>query len=149
MNTIDALNKKIVFDFIKQHHLAVLSTVSGDMLPEASVVGFDIEQKNADFEIRFVTFDSSRKHANLKRNPRVAMVIGWDHGKTIQIEGEAFEVTDSEDVKEIEWKNLEKMPTVAKYINPERAVFYKIIPKSLRYSDYSTEPWQRIELKFL
>ncbi len=79
----------------------------------------------------------------------VALVVGWDHGKTVQIEGEAEEITDPKQIKEIEWTELEKMPTVGKYIHPERAVFFKIVPKWMRYSDFSTEPWEREELEFI
>lgn len=138
--------KKLAYDFIKEHHLAVISTVNTQSLPEAAIIAFSIKQ---DFEIYIATFDSSRKVANIKRNPRVALVIGWEHGKTVQLEGEAKQVEDSEEIKEIEWGALEKMPTIVKYIKPERAVFFKIIPKWLRYSDFSSEPWVREELKFI
>ena len=135
-----------MFDFIKQHHISVLATVNSSALPEAAVVGFAINQ---DFEIYIATYDSSRKYANLKKNPKVAMVVGWEHGKTVQIEGEATHITDSEKINEVTIGMLEKMPTVAKYISPERAAYFKITPKWMRYSDLSTEPWQREELKFI
>lgn len=139
-------SKKQILDFIRQHKVAVLATVNSSALPEASALAFMIKD---DFEIHIATYDSSRKFHNLKRNPKVALVIGWDHGKTVQIEGEAIEVTDPEEIKDMEWSDLEKMPTVAKYIKPERAVFLKIKPKWLKYSDFSTEPWQIEELRFI
>ena len=140
------MTKEQIFDFIKQHHIAVISTVNSSALPEASVVGFGIDQN---FEIYVATYDSSRKFANIKKNPRVAMVIGWEHGKTVQIEGEAEHITDSEKINEISMGVLEKMPTIAKYVKPERVVFLKITPKWLKYSDISGEPWVREELKFI
>ncbi|MFI5205339.1 MAG: pyridoxamine 5'-phosphate oxidase family protein [Candidatus Paceibacterales bacterium] len=135
-----------ILEFIKQHHIAAIATVNSYSLPEASIVGFAVRH---DFTIHIATYDSSRKFLNLKRNPRVALVVGWEHGKTVQIEGHAEQITDPEEIKDIEWTDLEKMPTVAKYIKPDRAVFLKIIPKWLKYSDFSTEPWKIEELRFI
>lgn len=142
-------NKEKIFDFIKDHRLAVMSTVNSSALPEASAVGFSFKHVGDSFEIHIATYDSSRKYANLKRNPRVALVVGWEHGKTAQIEGVAEEVTNPEEIKEIEWADLEKMPTVAKYISPDQVVFFKISPVWMRYSNFSVEPWERIEFKFV
>lgn len=135
----------MVLEFLKKHHIAVIATVNSLSVPEAATVGFTI---NDNFEIHIATYDLSRKLHNMEKNSKVALVIGWDQGKTVQLEGEASEVTDSEVIKEIEWVELEKMPTVAKYIKPEHAVFLKIIPKWLKYSDFSTDPWQIEELRF-
>lgn len=139
-------NKKMIYDFIKKHNTAVISTVNPLALPESSVVGFYIKE---DFEIHIATYDSSRKFMNIKRNPRVALVIGWEQGKTVQLEGAAVQITDPDEIKELEWHEMEKMPTVAKYIKPHRAVFLRIIPKWLKYSNFSTEPWQIEELRFI
>jgi general stress protein 26 len=141
--------KTIIYEFIKQHHLAAMGTVNQQALPEVSVIGYVFKQIGEDFEIHVATYDSSRKYANLKRNPRVALAIGWESGKTVQIEGEAVKISDAEEIKELVWSDLGKMPTVAKYIKPERVVFFKIKPTWLRYSDFSTEPWDRHELRFI
>jgi hypothetical protein len=37
---------------------------------------------------------SSRKYANVTRNGRVALVIGWDDEQTVQLEGMAEEIQD-------------------------------------------------------
>ena len=39
--------------------------------------------------IVFDSFPASRKLANIERDNRIAMVIGWDQNITVQIEGQA------------------------------------------------------------
>ena len=71
--------------FLCQHRLAVLSTVR-DGAPQAALVGIAVTDG---LEIVFDTVTGSRKYANLLADPRVALVAGWDYGKTIQVEGTA------------------------------------------------------------
>ena len=42
-------------------------------------------------ELSFDTLETSRKCANLRANPHVAFVIGWDEAQTVQLEGVADE----------------------------------------------------------
>jgi hypothetical protein len=47
-------------------------------------------------EIVFDTLDRTRKIQNLRRDPRIALVVGWEEEKTAQIEGIADEPTGAE-----------------------------------------------------
>ncbi len=85
--------KQFVLDFIKKHTICVLSTVTPDNQPEAAVIEF-AETKN--FELIFDTFNTYRKYQNLKKNPSVAVVIGWDENITVQYEGWAEELSGAE-----------------------------------------------------
>jgi hypothetical protein len=51
-------------------------------------VGFAVSE---DLEIVFDTVGTTRKIVNLRRDPRVALVVGWDDEQTVQIEGIADE----------------------------------------------------------
>src|SRR5205814_3855852 len=65
----------------------VQSSVSALNHAQAAVVGFAVSEA---FEIIFDTLDSTRKVANLRANPRIALVIGGlDAGdeRTVQYEG--------------------------------------------------------------
>jgi general stress protein 26 len=65
--------------------------VSQGDAPQAAVVGFIVTD---DFEIFFDTVDTSRKVPNLRRNPRVAFVVGGTMSgdeRTVQYEGVADE----------------------------------------------------------
>src|SRR5216684_4378958 len=80
--------KRELYDFINEHKLGVLATVSSLNLPEAAVVGIAV---TTDLEIVFDTIGTSRKSQNLRLNPRIAFVVGWDDEITVQYEGEADE----------------------------------------------------------
>lgn len=137
-------DQEIVKDFIQEQDLAVVSTVTGDFLPSAAVVGI---RSNDKMEIFFGTFLSSRKSQNLAKNPRVALVIGWNKGRTVQYEGEVHKLSGAA-LKEFQEANLEHMPTAAKLVSKKEAVFYKISPKWIRYMDLSKDPWEEIIIRF-
>lgn len=77
-------------DFLRAHHLAVVSTVSKSGAPQCATVFFhigDVESASR-FHIYFVTRRHTRKFANLTANPSVAMVLGTDlEPHSVQIEG--------------------------------------------------------------
>jgi general stress protein 26 len=133
-------DEEIVSDFIKEHKIAVVSTVTSDFLPQSAVVGIHVGKS---FELTFGTFRSSRKHLNLQKNPRVSLVIGWDKGKTVQYEGEVQEL-HGQAIIEFEKAYMGEMSTAAKYFPKEEAVFYKVTPKWIRYTDVSKDPWRII-----
>lgn len=70
--------------FLRQHRLAVQASVAAGGAPQAAVVGFGVSD---DAEIVFDTLTTTRKYRNLAADPRIALVIGWDHEATAQIEG--------------------------------------------------------------
>lgn len=136
---------EFLYQYIKSHKLAVISTVTGDALPHAAVIGISV---NPELVITCATFQTSRKYHNLKRNPRVALVIGWEHGKTVQFEGVVEELNEDEAKKHLE-EEFGEVPSTAKYVPKEYEVVYAVKPLWIRYSDFSTEPWQRFEVSFL
>jgi PPOX class probable F420-dependent enzyme len=78
---------------LREHRLAVVSTLGPDGGPQSAVVGCAISDG---LEIVFDTLDDTRKARNLRRDPRVSLVIGWDHETTAQIEGTADFPTGAE-----------------------------------------------------
>lgn len=131
--------------FLKQHQLAVVSTVNKDAKPEAAVVGFAL---TSDFNLIFGTFSTSRKYMNLQSNLSVAVVIGWDQGKTVQIEGTVEEITDPKEIDSSIINHLSKIPSVAKFLEKPDERLFKIKPTWVCYSDLSVDPWDIIEVKF-
>ena len=142
----DEQKRKKILDFIKRHHIGVLSTVNQKHLPQAAVVGF---AENEKFEIFFGTFTDSRKFQNLVYNAHVAMVIGWEEGKTVQLEGLAQEITHKDEIENITKIQLAKIPSAAKYVKLSHEPFFKIQPSWIRYSDLSVDPWHICEINFL
>ena len=84
------MTRQDLLAFLKRHKLAVQASVSASGMPQAAVVGIVVSDA---FEVFFDTLDSSRKCQNLRRDPEVALVVGWDldEGRTLQLEGTADE----------------------------------------------------------
>lgn len=134
----------LLHSFLSQHKLGVLSTVTGDALPESAVVGIAVTEH---LEIICATYVDSRKHQNILKNPKVALVIGWEHGKTVQYEGEAARLNKKEAEEHLR-TTFANVPTVAKHLTNNFEVMYKITPAWIRYSDFSRDPWDRFEVGF-
>ena len=75
-----------VFDIARRKRFLVVSSVAESGAPESALMGFALTQAN---EIVFDTMGTSRKAVNLARNPKAALVIGWDDQVSLQIEGVA------------------------------------------------------------
>ncbi len=138
------MTKEFIYNFIKQHKLAVISTLSIDNKPEAALVGFAISK---DLEIVFDTVKTSRKYPNLLQNPAVAVVIGWDNETTVQFEGIATELTGPEagNYKEIYFEVYPDGRERAK--TWPHIVHFKISPKWIRYSNFN-DPMVVEEMSF-
>jgi len=81
--------------FARRHFLAVQSSISSNGDPQAAVVGIVVDDQ---FEVFFDTLATSRKCRNLRHDPRIALVIGWDlqEACTLQLQGYADEPTGDE-----------------------------------------------------
>lgn len=124
--------KKKVLEFIKTQNLAVISTCSSSGYPQAAVVGIS---EMDDLSLFFGTFSSYRKYKNLKVNPRVALVIGWED-VTVQYEGVARELSDAER-ENAKQMHVEKLPSSKKFSELVDQCYFKIEPTWVRFTDYS------------
>ena len=82
------MNRAELLAFLRRHRYAVQASTAPNGAPQAAVVG--IATTDA-LEIVFDTLDSTRKAQNLRSNPRIALVVGWDEEQTVQLEGVADE----------------------------------------------------------
>src|SRR6267378_2332368 len=128
--------KRELYNFIQGHKLGVLATVSSLSIPEAAVVGIAV---TTDLELVFDTIGNSRKCQNLRLNPKIALVIGWDDEITVQYEGEADEPKGS-DLERCKQVYFEKWPD-----GPERGkwpgiTYFRVRPTWIRYSDFNQTP---------
>lgn len=135
--------KQRIQTLLKNTKLAVIATI-GKNAPESAVIEFGHTE---DFVLVFDTFQSSRKYKNLKNNPHVSFVIGWDTNITVQYEGVAKEVTGKEKEKyqKLYW---EKNPNAKRWENREGITYFKVDPKWIRYSDLNKDPWDIQEITF-
>ncbi len=126
-----------VLKFIKKHNLAVLATTDKKGKPQAAVVEF-AELDN--FTIIIDTFDHSRKYMNLNDNDKAAIFIGWDNNKTVQIDGQAKELSGAE-LKKAQDVYFAKNPRARKWGTKPGIVYFAIEPSWMRYSDLNEHPW--------
>src|SRR5262245_21752306 len=128
--------------FLRTHRLAVEATTHADGAPQAAVVGFAVTDA---LELVFDTLTTTRKHANLVRDPRIALVVGWDREQTAQIEGVADEPTGDELAR------LKQVYFAAFPDGPEREkwpgiTYVRVRPRWIRYSDFAAAPPKIVEL---
>lgn len=133
------MTRQQLLKFARRHSLAVQSSVSPKGDPQAAVVGIVIDDH---FEIFFDTLVTSRKCRNLRRNPRIALVIGWDlrEACTLQLQGHADEPTRDELAR---FKNLyfARFPDGVERQSWPDITYFRIRPLWARFSDFrATQP---------
>lgn len=122
-------------------NLGVLSTLGEYDQPQAASMYFVFDSA---LNLYFITRESSRKYKNIKRHPRVAFVVSSiDPPQTVQLEGEAHEVTDAQEESEHFAKLVslaaEKtiMPPVSQ-MEDGKIVFMKITTDWARSGNFET-----------
>lgn len=130
------MNFDEVRQFMSQHHECVIATISPDSQPEAATVGFSVDE---DFKIMIATNKSTRKAKNIELNSKVAIVIGFDGPKTVQIEGEA-KIVDEKEHKDRINLHFETVPRAIDFAGEEGQTYYLITPSWLRFTDYTKSP---------
>jgi uncharacterized pyridoxamine 5'-phosphate oxidase family protein len=129
--------------FIRPIEHVVLATVTVDEKPEAAVVGIVVTDA---LELFFDTSNVSRKCVNLRANPNVAFVIGWDDSQTVQYEGVADEPAGEElrRLKALYFARYKEGPTREQW--PD-ITYFRVRPRWARYSDFRGEAPKIVELK--
>ncbi len=126
--------QQLVYKFIEARKYGVISSIGPSGEPQSALVGIAV---SAELEIVFDTVKTSRKFPNLKADPRIAVVIGWEGEQTVQYEGVAVEPEDGELLRAkavyfAAWPSgveRQKWPGIA---------YFLIRPTWLRYSDFDT-----------
>jgi PPOX class probable F420-dependent enzyme len=119
--------------FVRRHRWAVVSTVSPEGAPQAAVVGIAVSDG---FELVFDTLGSTRKARNLRRDGRVAVVVGWDEERTLQIDGVADEPA-GEELDALRRVYFAAFPDGPTRLGWPGITHVRVQPRWLRYSDFS------------
>ena len=135
--TVIKVSLKDISGFIKTHTLAVVATVNVDGKPQAAVVEFG---EMEDLTIIIDTLKTSRKYKNLQSNSNVAIVIGWDNDKTVQMDAIATELKGGQ-LKKAQEAYFEKNPRAKKWANRSDIAYFACKPNWIRYSDVNERPW--------
>jgi general stress protein 26 len=126
------MNVDEVFQFMSSQRLAVLATVGEQLRPEAALMGYAV---TPELEIVFDTVKSSRKYPNLKKNPRVAWVIGCTTEVTVQYEGVAEEL-EGEELAKHQKTYFAAFPDGPARQSWPGITYFVVRPKWVRYCDY-------------
>jgi general stress protein 26 len=133
------MTPRALLDFLRSHRLAIQASVSPTGAAQAAVVGFAISEQ---FEIVFDTLESTRKAQNLRRNPKIALVIGGttdSEERTVQYEGIADEPTGAE-LEQLKQVYYTAYPDGPGRLSWPGLIYIRVRPTWLRYSDYTIDP---------
>lgn len=127
-----------VAQLVAVQQLAVVATLGSDGAPQAALVGIAITDR---FELVFDSVDSSRKIGNIRRDPRVAVVLGgtMQDGRTVQLDGIADEPTGDEGER-IREAYFRRWPDGRERQSWRGITHVRITPQWLRFSDWTVSP---------
>jgi hypothetical protein len=129
---------------MRSQSLAVQASVSPSSSPQAAVVGIVITDE---FEAFFDTLDATRKVHNLRRNPRIAFVIGGltsGDERTVQYEGIADEPVGAE-LDRLKEFYFARFPDGRARQSWPGLIYVRARPTWVRYSDFNQSPPEIVE----
>jgi general stress protein 26 len=130
---VSALSKSELYEFIVRQRYGVVATTHADGSAESALVGIAVSRE---LEIYFDTIGGTRKGQNLRRDPRISLVIGWDNERSVQLEGLADEPRDAElaALKRIYYAAWPDGPTRESWPG---ITWFRVKPRWLRFSDFN------------
>jgi uncharacterized pyridoxamine 5'-phosphate oxidase family protein len=128
--------------FLRKYKLALQASVAHGGAPQAAVVGIAVSDE---LEIVFDTLQSTRKYQNLRADPRIALVIGWDDAITAQIEG-VVDFPTGPELERIRACYFVAYPDGRDRLAWPGITHARVRPSWVRYSDFTVDPPQIVEL---
>ncbi|HYQ43849.1 MAG TPA: pyridoxamine 5'-phosphate oxidase family protein [Polyangiaceae bacterium] len=117
--------------FLRNHRYCVEASVAAQGGPQAAVVGYAVSDR---LELIFDTLGTTRKAQNLRRDPRIALVV-WDGEQTLQLEGLADEPA-GEDLRRLKQIYLAAFPDGVERESWSGISYVRVRPKWARFSDF-------------
>lgn len=125
-----------LLEFLRSQPWAVEASVTVASEPQAAVIGVAVTDA---LELAFDTHTTSRKAANLRANPRIAIVMGWDDGRTAQLEGVVDEPVGAERER-LQEVYLRRFPDGHERKCQPDITYFRVSPRWIRFSDFRTSP---------
>lgn len=136
-----SVSKAALLEFLRLHTYAVAASNAAEGPPEAALVGFLV---NDGLELFFDSFDSTRKVANLRRDPRIAFVIGGHtvgDQRTVQYEGVVDAPTGAE-LQQFKRDYFSIQPDGLRRSKLPGITYFRARPRWIRYSNFNVTPAQ-------
>jgi uncharacterized protein YhbP (UPF0306 family) len=130
-----------LLEFLKRHRYGVEASVADDGSPQAALVGFVVNER---LELFFDSFDSTRKVANLRRDPRIAFVIGGytlGDERTVQYEG-AVDFPTGEELENFKSDYFSIHPDGLRRSRLTGITYFRVRPRWIRFTDFNVTPAQ-------
>ena len=121
--------------FVRARGLAVVASRGPDGEPQAALVGIAATNRG---ELVFDCSRGSRKYANIRRDPRVAVVVGWTDEVTVQVEGVA-DVPNGQDLERCTDSYFGQYPQGRDRAESPEIGHVRVRPRWLRHADYRPE----------
>jgi len=137
-----SLSRSELVAHLRRRRYCVVASTAASGAPQAAVVGFGVSDE---LELVFDTLASTRKIANLRRDPRIAVVVGvGEDERTVQIEGVADEPTGP-DLERLKAVYFGAFPDGVERLKWPGITYVRVRPRNLRYSDFDAPGGPRIE----
>jgi len=127
--------------FLKAHSLATLATISPEGNPHARIVYYASDDA---FNVYFLSLANTRKVADIRVNPKAAVVISDDDKQhMLQIEGVFEEMTDTATFGPIITKLSQNLfpedgpEAPVTHMDKAKPVFFKLAPTWVRWSNFT------------
>ena len=136
-----SMTKEGLLDFMRGYRYGVEASHTPEGPPEAALVGFVVNKR---FELFFDCFDSTRKVTNLRRNPRIAFVIGGHEPsdeRTVQYEGEVDIPTGAE-LEYLKNEYFAVHPDGLRRSKLPQITYFRVRPRWIRYTNLNVVPAQ-------
>ena len=141
------MDEAALLAFLRSNRWAIEATASTSLSPQAAIIGIAVTNQ---LELVFDTLASSRKAANLRANPRMALVIGgWSDGdpRTVQYEGVA-DLPQGSELEELKQVYFAAFPDGPSRLSWPGITYVRVKPTWVRYSDFKSEPPVIVEQTF-
>jgi uncharacterized protein YhbP (UPF0306 family) len=141
-----AITRRELLEFLRNQRWAVEASVAPAGAPQAALVGFVANER---LELFFDTLGTTRKLQNLRRNPKIALVIGgWTPGdeRTLQYEGLADEPRGAE-LEQLKALYFARFPDGRERQTWPSLVYVRARPTWMRFSDYNRDPPEIVEFQ--
>lgn len=129
------MHRAELVEILHRYKIGVVATVGASGAPQAATVGFAVGD---DLELVFDTMTTTRKHANIVRDSRVAVVLG-EGEVTVQLEGIADEPA-GEELARVQAIYFATFPDGRDRAQWKGITWVRVRPTWARVSDYTQDP---------